>query len=66
MAHVWVTLTVIAFFALCWALIIGCDKIIGPDDQSDLAISDVDTPPDADATVAGGDAPETSSAGAAR
>ena len=56
MAHVWVTLTVIAFFALCWALIVGCDKIIGPDDQSDLAISDADAPSDsapADTTEAG-------------
>lgn len=51
MAHVWVTLTVIAFFALCWALIVGCDKIIGPDDQSDLAISDADSPSASDATV---------------
>lgn len=61
MAHVWVTLTVIAFFALCWALIIGCDKIIGPDDQSDLAISDADTSGAAGTT---GAAAETS--GAAR
>jgi hypothetical protein len=54
MAHVWVTLTVIAFFALCWALIVGCDKIIGPDDTSDLAISDADSASDVstDATAA--------------
>jgi hypothetical protein len=55
MAHVWVTLTVIAFFALSWAFIIGCDKIIGPDDQSDLAISDAETPTTSDATVAAGE-----------
>jgi hypothetical protein len=36
-ADLWVTLTVIAFFALCWGLVIGCDRIIGPDDESDLA-----------------------------
>jgi hypothetical protein len=42
MAHVWVVLTVLAFFALCWGLIIGCDRIIGPDDESDLAIADAD------------------------
>jgi hypothetical protein len=52
MAHVWVTLTVIAFFALCWALIIGCDKIIGPDDQSDLSISDAEAPGASDPTSA--------------
>ena len=42
MAHVWVTLTVLAFFALCWGLVVGCDRIIGPDEESDLAITDAD------------------------
>jgi hypothetical protein len=55
MAHVWVTLTVVAFFALCWALIIGCDKIIGPDDQSDLAISDAEVSTASDTTVVAGE-----------
>jgi hypothetical protein len=42
LADLWVTLTVIAFFALCWGLVIGCDRIIGPDDESDLAADDAD------------------------
>jgi hypothetical protein len=33
MADVWVVLTIVAFFALCVALVWGCDRIIGPDDQ---------------------------------
>jgi len=37
LADLWVTLTVVAFFALCWGLVVGCDRIIGPDDESDLA-----------------------------
>ena len=37
MADLWVVLTVLGFFALCVALVIGCDRIIGPDDASDLA-----------------------------
>jgi hypothetical protein len=36
MADLWVILTVIGFFALCAGLVWGCDRIIGPDDASDL------------------------------
>jgi hypothetical protein len=37
-ADVWVVLTVVAFFALCVLLIRGCDRIIGSDDTSELAV----------------------------
>lgn len=37
MADIWVVVTVIGFFALCVGLVRGCDRIIGPDDESDLA-----------------------------
>jgi hypothetical protein len=33
MADVLVVLTVFVFFGLCVALVWGCDKIIGPDDD---------------------------------
>ena len=36
MADLWVVLTVVGFFGLCVAFVYGCDRIIGPDDQSDL------------------------------
>jgi hypothetical protein len=36
MADLWFVLVVLAFFGLCVALVWGCDKIIGPDDASDL------------------------------
>jgi hypothetical protein len=36
MADIWVVLTVLGFFAVCVALVWGCDRIIGPDDASDL------------------------------
>jgi hypothetical protein len=36
MADVWVVLATVAFFGLCVALVWGCDKIIGPDDASDI------------------------------
>jgi hypothetical protein len=36
MADLFVVVTVLAFFGLCVALVWGCDKIIGPDDASDL------------------------------
>ena len=36
MADLLVVVTVAAFFALCVALIRGCDIIIGPDDAEDL------------------------------
>jgi len=37
MADLLVVVTVVAFFALCVGLVWGCDRIIGPDDQTDLA-----------------------------
>jgi hypothetical protein len=37
MADLWVLVTIPGFFALCAGLVWGCDKIIGPDDASDLA-----------------------------
>jgi hypothetical protein len=36
MADLFVVVTVLAFFALCVALVWGCDKIIGPDDNEAL------------------------------
>jgi hypothetical protein len=36
MADLFVVVTVLAFFGLCVGLVWGCDKIIGPDDASDL------------------------------
>lgn len=36
MADIWVIVTVIGFFAACVALVWGCDRIIGPDDEFDL------------------------------
>jgi hypothetical protein len=39
MADLWVVLTVLGFFALCVAFVRGCDRIIGPDEASDLAIT---------------------------
>jgi hypothetical protein len=36
MADLWVFVTVVAFFALCVALVWGCDRVIGPDDPTDL------------------------------
>ena len=50
MADVWVLLTIAAFFALCIAFISGCDRIIGPDEQSDLATTPGDEM-DADETA---------------
>jgi hypothetical protein len=38
MADLWVVLTLVGFFALCVAFIRVCDRIIGPDESSDLAI----------------------------
>ena len=40
MADIWVLLGVFAFFGLCVAFVYGCDRIIGPDDASDLDASD--------------------------
>jgi hypothetical protein len=42
MADLLVTLTILAFFALCWWLVRACDRIIGPDEESDLAIAEGD------------------------
>ena len=36
MADVWVVVTVIGFFGICVAMVHGCDRIIGPDDEADL------------------------------
>jgi hypothetical protein len=40
MADLFVVLTVLAFFGLCVAFVWGCDRIIGPDDASDLREAD--------------------------
>jgi hypothetical protein len=40
MADLFVVVTVLAFFGLCVALVWGCDRIIGPDDASDLREAD--------------------------
>lgn len=37
MADIWVIVTVVGFFALSVGLVWGCDRIIGPDDEADLA-----------------------------
>jgi hypothetical protein len=36
MADVWVVLLIVGFFAVCVALVRGCDRIIGGDDASEL------------------------------
>ena len=41
-ADVWVVLATLAFFAVCVALVWGCDRMIGPDDTSDLAGDDAE------------------------
>ena len=46
MADLWVVLTVVGFFGLCVAFVYGCDRIIGPDDQSDLAMEPVEPEPE--------------------
>jgi hypothetical protein len=40
MADVWVVLLIIGFFAVCVALVRGCDRIIGVDDASELDETD--------------------------
>ena len=35
-ADLWVVVTVVGFFGLCVLLVRGCDRIIGPDDESEL------------------------------
>jgi hypothetical protein len=37
MADVWVLLLIVAFFAVCVALVRGLDHVIGPDAAADLA-----------------------------
>ena len=39
MADLWVVLGTLTFFALCVAFVHGCDRIIGPDEASDLDLS---------------------------
>ena len=36
MADVWVVVTVVGFFGVCVAMVHGCDRIIGPDEEADL------------------------------
>ena len=52
MADLWVALTVVAFFGLCVGLVFGCDRIIGPDDASDLEDSDASDVEDVTAEAA--------------
>ncbi len=44
MADVLVVVTVLAFFALCVALVWGCDRIIGPDEHDLLDDTVADVP----------------------
>ena len=55
MADVWVVLTIVAFFALCVGLVWGCDRMIGPDEASDLAVpsDEADDETVAEVTTAG-------------
>jgi hypothetical protein len=32
-ADLWVVLTILGFFGVCFAFVRGCDRIIGPDDS---------------------------------
>jgi hypothetical protein len=49
MADLWVVMSVVAFFGLCALLVRGCDRIIGPDDASDL--DELATPDEEDMTA---------------
>jgi len=40
MADVWVLLLIVGFFAVCVALVRGCDRIIGGDEASELDDTD--------------------------
>jgi hypothetical protein len=40
MADVWVVLLIVGFFAVCVALVRGCDRIIGGDEASELDDTD--------------------------
>ncbi len=42
MADLWIVLTLLAFFGLCVAFVKGCDVIIGPDDELELASAAAD------------------------
>lgn len=46
MADLLVVVTVVAFFVLCVGLVWGCDRIIGPDDQTDLAADEHESAPE--------------------
>jgi hypothetical protein len=52
MADVWVVLVTLAFFAMCVGLVWGCDRIIGPDEQSDLGMEPLETEPEPDEVAA--------------
>ena len=41
MADVWVVLLIAGFFAVCVALVRGCDRIIGGDEASELDETDL-------------------------
>ena len=36
----------LALFGFAWALVVGCDHIIGPDDQSEAVLGSVVTAPE--------------------
>jgi hypothetical protein len=40
MADVWVLLLIFLFFAVCVALVRGCDRIIGGDETADLGAAE--------------------------
>lgn len=46
MADLWVVLTIIGFFAVCVAMVWGCDRIIGPDEASDLGSDELESAPE--------------------
>jgi hypothetical protein len=46
-----VVVTIVAFFAVCVAMVWGCDRIIGPDDASDLGTEELESTPEAAETV---------------
>jgi len=50
MADLWVILAVVGFFGLCWLLVLGCDRIIGPDELEDTDESLTDVPEPAGVT----------------
>jgi len=52
MADLWVVLTIVAFFAVCVAMVWGCDRIIGPDEASDLGTEEIESASDTAEAVA--------------